>query len=79
MTKSIYSKTYRTLQRLLIDGRKEAELTQAQLGRKLNKPQSFVSKVETGERRLDVVELLAYLQGIGYDPVRLLRSLQRTR
>jgi len=79
VTKSIYSKAYRTLQRLLVDGRKGAGLTQAQLARKLNKPQSFVSKVETGERRLDVVELLAYLNGIESDPVHLIRKLQVSR
>lgn len=40
--------------------RKRAGLTQAEVARKLGKPQSFVSKCESGERRVDCVELLAF-------------------
>lgn len=42
---------------LLRDIRKEAGLSQLQLANKLGMPQSFVSKYESGERRLDVLEL----------------------
>ena len=35
-------------------------MTQVELARRLNKPQSYVSKVETFERRLDVIELVFY-------------------
>jgi len=47
----------------LKSARKEAGLTQTQAALALSKPQSFISKVETGERRLDPVEFreLAYL------------------
>ncbi len=41
----------------LIKARQESDLTQVDVAQKLKKPQSFVSKVERGERRLDVVEL----------------------
>ena len=37
--------------------REEAQLKQAEVARLLGKPQSFVSKVESGERRLDIIEL----------------------
>ena len=46
----------RFLQRLR-EARTEARLTQAEVAERLRKPQSFVSKSETGERRVDVVEL----------------------
>ncbi len=47
----------RVLLSLLREMRREAGLRQADLAERLGKPQSFVSKVESGERRLDVLEL----------------------
>ena len=40
--------------------RERAGLTQAEVARRLRRPQSFVSKCEAGERRVDVVELAAF-------------------
>ncbi|MGU3651856.1 helix-turn-helix domain-containing protein [Mycolicibacterium sp. A43C] len=57
MEKSIYSAEYRQLCAVLRDLRREAGLTQAGVAERLSVPQSFVSKYESGERRLDVVEL----------------------
>ncbi len=47
------------LRRALRQVRKHSELTQVQLSEKLAKPQSYVSKYETGERRLDYLEVKA--------------------
>lgn len=55
--KSIYSAEYQQLCALLRELRQEAGLTQVQVARLLDEPQSFVSKYESGERRLDVIEL----------------------
>jgi transcriptional regulator with XRE-family HTH domain len=55
--KSIYSEEYQRLCALLRTLRREAGLTQTQVAARLEVPQSFVSKYETGERRLDVIEL----------------------
>jgi transcriptional regulator with XRE-family HTH domain len=55
--KSIYSVEYQRLCALLRELRQEADLTQVQVAAKLDVPQSFVSKYESGERRLDVIEL----------------------
>lgn len=57
MEKSIYSVEYQQLCALLRDLRREAGLTQVDVADKLSVPQSFVSKYESGERRLDVIEL----------------------
>lgn len=54
-----------TLARLLRSAREEAGLTQKDAAILLGKPQSFVSKVESGERRLDVVELQAIARRYG--------------
>jgi transcriptional regulator with XRE-family HTH domain len=46
--------------RRLREARKEAGLTQVEVARRLGRSQSFVTKSETGERRLDVVELRSF-------------------
>lgn len=57
MPKSIYSADQKKLEELLRQIRQDAGLTQEDLAAKLGRPQSFVSKYESGERRLDVLEL----------------------
>lgn len=62
MGESIYSKEYRLFIERLKKVRLEAGLTQVQAAQKLKKPQSYVSKIERGERRIDVVELQQFLK-----------------
>lgn len=52
------------LARLLRDFRNEAGLRQADVAERLGRPQSFVSKYESGERRLDVLDLLAVCRAL---------------
>ena len=73
--KSTHSAAYRRMLDLIIQARKRAGLTQQDMAAKLNRPQSFVSKVELGERRLDVIEFLELCRVMGADPYRLLREL----
>jgi transcriptional regulator with XRE-family HTH domain len=56
------SAAYRLFLTRLREGRRAARLTQADVAAKLRRPQSFVSKCESGERRVDVVELVAFAQ-----------------
>lgn len=65
MDKSIHSAEYRRLCALLRQLREEAGLTQAQVAERLDEPQSFVSKYEAGERRLDVIELRQVAKALG--------------
>ena len=62
MGESIYSREYRLVIERLRKVRLQAGLTQVQAAQKLKKPQSYVSKIERGERRLDVVELQQFLK-----------------
>lgn len=55
--KTIHSEEYKAILKRLKQARKKIGLKQVDLAKKLGKPQSFVSKIENGERRLDVVEL----------------------
>lgn len=73
--KSLYSEKYRFFLSLLIEGRKHAGITQDALARRLGRPQSFVSKFENGERRLDAVEFLVICKQLGIDPCALLRRV----
>src|SRR5258708_828463 len=57
MNKTIFSKVHRDLVSRLRRARMAAGLTQAQVAKKLKKPQSFVARFESGQRRIDVVEL----------------------
>lgn len=57
MATSIWSRQNQLLQQTLKELRVGASLTQLQLAEKLMKPQSYVSKYESGERRLDLIEL----------------------
>ncbi len=60
----------------LIQVRKDAKITQQELASQLNKPQSFVAKYESGERRLDVVELLQITEALGVDIFPLICEIQ---
>jgi len=72
---SIHTREYDRFRALLIDVRKKAGLSQAEVAKRLAKPQSFVSKFERGERRLDVVEFKSVAQALGFDALRFLRRL----
>jgi transcriptional regulator with XRE-family HTH domain len=61
--------------RFLRSAREDSGLTQAALASKLRVPQSWISKVEAGDRRTDVLELLDLLDALGVDPADFLRSL----
>jgi transcriptional regulator with XRE-family HTH domain len=56
----IWSPEYRFMVARLRQAREEAGLSQREVGRRLGRPQSFVSKVESGERRIDPVELARF-------------------
>lgn len=64
---------------LLIEARKAAGLTQQQLAAKLRRPQSFVSKIENGERRLDVVEFLTICRHVSADPHAIIEQIGARR
>lgn len=72
---SIFTEEYQTFLQLLIAERKGAGLTQQELADRLHRPQSFVSKYENGERRLDVAEFLKLAEAIGFDPYEFIRKL----
>ena len=79
MSKPIHSAQSKRLRRLLVDHRKRSGLTQTELASLIGRPQTFVSKVETGERRMDVIELLQILSALGADPIEFIAALLRRK
>ena len=65
MDKSIYGSHQKVLQSLLRQIRLDAGLSQVELAKRLHEPQSFVSKCESGERRLDLIELRCICKALG--------------
>ena len=65
MEKSIYTKEYATFLRHLREARRASGVTQEELARRLKQTQSTVSKIERGERRLDVIELRRVCRALG--------------
>ena len=57
MVKSIFTKDYKEIIERLKKARIDANLSQQAVADKLGKPQSYISKIESGERRLDVAEM----------------------
>jgi transcriptional regulator with XRE-family HTH domain len=61
------------LREQFIEARRSAGLTQVGLADRLGRPQSFVSKYERGERKLDVIDFCEVCRALGIDPVAFLR------
>ncbi|GAH70322.1 unnamed protein product [marine sediment metagenome] len=57
MSKTIYSENHRYIIKRLKKARKEADLSQKQVAKILHKTQSYISKIESGQRRIDIVQL----------------------
>jgi transcriptional regulator with XRE-family HTH domain len=77
VTKSVFTPSYARFRELLIEARESAGLMQWQLAKRLRKPQSYVSKFERGERRLDVIEFLDVASALRIDPLEVLRTLMQ--
>ena len=73
MSKSLRSKAHLVLVNELRTARKQSGLSQQEVADRLGVPQSFVAKVELGERRLDVVEFLRLTSAIETSPTEILR------
>jgi len=76
MKKSVHSPEQILLQNMLRDARTSAGLSQYDLADRLSRPQSFVSKYESGDRLLDVVELITILKSVGIKPAQFIDDLE---
>ncbi|MBV8380176.1 MAG: helix-turn-helix transcriptional regulator [Paucibacter sp.] len=77
MHKSLHNRPNEIYLSLLRDKRLSRKLRQADLAVRLGRTQGVVSRVESGERRLDIVELWAWLNALDTDVVSFVRQLDR--
>jgi transcriptional regulator with XRE-family HTH domain len=75
--KVIGTACHNALIELLIRKRKQAGMRQWELAERLGEYQSFIARIEKGQRRIDVCEFLAIAKAIGFDPGRELNKLFR--
>lgn len=74
MPGTIHSESYRALLTLLRGLRTDAGLSQTELADRLGRPQSWVSKMEIGERRLDIEELRQVCEALGTDLLKVVKA-----
>jgi ribosome-binding protein aMBF1 (putative translation factor) len=77
MEKSIHSARYAVFLKVLRKARQDAGLSQVQLAQKIGEAQTFISKCERGERRIDVIELRTFCRAFGISLRQFVSSLER--
>ena len=78
MDKSIHSTSYAIFLKVLRDTRERAGLTQEEVAKRIGEKQTFVSKCERGERRVDVVELRTFCRAFGISLAQFIASLEKS-
>lgn len=68
MANSIHDPRYKRLVGMIVQARKDSGLTQREIAQLLRKPPSYVAKVESLQRRLDLIELVDYLEALRVKP-----------
>lgn len=76
-SKTIYSPVHERMLKLLLAARKKAGLTQVEAAGLLGCRQTFLSKIERGERRLDVIEFIVICQAYKADPSGIIKTLSK--
>jgi transcriptional regulator with XRE-family HTH domain len=73
LASSLHDPRYARLIELVVDARKEAGLTQRDVAARLKQPPSYIGKIESLQRRLDLIELIDVLEAVGAKPADFLR------
>jgi transcriptional regulator with XRE-family HTH domain len=77
LAKARRSKRYKALIGLLVARRKVARMTQSDLAARLGKSQSFVARLESGQRRITVVEFMTLAKILRFDPNKVISTLEK--
>ena len=76
MSSTLHSPEYQVFRAILVQARKTSGLTQVQIAKALGKPQSYISKYENGERRLDFPEFIKIADVLGINVVSFLEEFR---
>ena len=77
MPRTQSSEAYGAFTRALIAARKDAGLTQTEVAERIGKKQALISIIETGIRRVDVIEFCALARAMGYEPASLFERISK--
>ena len=77
MAKTLGSKRHKALIEFLVAKREAANMTQSELAARLGEYQSFVARLESGQRRVDVVEFLKLAEILRLDPAKAISGLKK--
>ena len=78
MSRTLGSPRHAALWAFLIEKRNKAGLSQYEVAARVGRYQSYVARIESGQRRIDAVELVKLAEAIGFDPAKAIRLIQRT-
>ena len=79
MVRQLGTPLHEALRRLLVERRKQAKVSQVDLSKRLRWSQQTISKIETGEKRVTVVELIELGEALGFDPRAAVARVMRRR
>jgi transcriptional regulator with XRE-family HTH domain len=79
MSKTLRSARHDALIAFIVERRKRAGLTQADVAKRLKQYQSYVARVESGQRRIDVIEFIDLSEAIGFDATDVIRRIVAAR
>jgi transcriptional regulator with XRE-family HTH domain len=77
LAKTLRSKRYKALIGLLVARRQAAAMTQSDLAARLGKSQSFVARLESGQRRITVVEFMMLAKILRFDSYKVISTLEK--
>jgi transcriptional regulator with XRE-family HTH domain len=77
VSRTLGSSRHKALIEFIIKERNDADLTQVQVAKRLKRYQSYVTLIETGQRRIDVVEFMDIADAIGFDAPAAIKRLYK--
>ncbi|MGH6682254.1 MAG: helix-turn-helix domain-containing protein [Bradyrhizobium sp.] len=77
LSKQLRTARHRRVMAVLVEVRTKARVTQRELAQRLSRAHSFVSRIEKGDRRLDVPEMIQWCEALGADPVDVMKRIMR--